>query len=427
MALNVIDLIRGQLGPALVTQSATKLGESESGISKAISALLPAVVGALADNSDKPGVLESITGSASSGILGNLLDGAAGNSMVATVLQAIFGDKVPGLVNAVSGYAGVSNTSANSLLYTVTGATIGSVGKYAQDQNMDASGVAGLLNEQRGTVASLLPAGLSLASLGVGNLANGDEYPETAKITAETHDAPKVEVNRGGNTHVHVDNNDAHKDNGSVWKWLLPLLLLALAAWFLWKQCDRKTTENTVVTDSVVTDNDSAAIINDTASIGTTSMANRETTTVSLPAGQTLNAYRGGIEDQIVAFLNSEEYKNADETALKERWFNFDNLSFEFNSTKLTPESQTQLDNIKAILAAYPDAKIKIGAYSDKKGDDAANKTLSRQRADAVKSALASAQVISAEGYGEERATVAETASDEEREKDRITAIRFTK
>jgi len=57
MALNVIDLIRGQLGPALVTQSATKLGESESGISKAISALLPAVVGALADNSDKPGVL----------------------------------------------------------------------------------------------------------------------------------------------------------------------------------------------------------------------------------------------------------------------------------------------------------------------------------------------------------------------------------
>lgn len=429
MALNVIDLIRGQLGPALVTQSATKLGESESGISKAISALLPAVVGALADNTDKPGVLDSITGAASSGILGNLMDGTNGNSLVATVLSAIFGDKVPGLVNAVSGYSGVSNASANSLLYTVTGATIGSVGKYAQDQQMDSSAVANLLRDQRETVTGLLPAGLSLASLGVGNLANGDEYPETAKITTETNDEPKVDVNRGGNTHVHVDRNDEHKDNGSIWKWLLPLLLLALAAYFLWKQCDKTSNETTMVTDSTTVETDTAMVTGDSVTMnGTTgTMANRESTTVSLPAGQTLNAYRGGIEDQVVNFLNSDEYKNANEDVLKDRWFNFDNLNFEFNSTNFTPESQVQLDNIKAILAAYPDAKIKIGAYTDKKGDDAGNKTLSQQRAEAVKTALNSSQVISAEGYGEEFATIDEAATDQQREGDRKTAIRFTK
>lgn len=425
MALNVIDLIRGQLGPALVTQSATKLGESESGISKAISALIPAVVGALADNTDKPGVLDSITSAASSGILGNLMDGTNGNSLVATILSAVFGDRVPGLVNAVSEYSGVSNTSANSLLYTVTGATIGAVGKYAEDQRLDSSQVTALLQDQRETVAGLLPAGLSLGSLGVGNLANGDEYPETAKTTTETYDEPKVDVNRGGNTHVHVDRNDEHKDNGSIWKWLLPLLLLALAAYFLWKQCDKTTTETTMVTDTVTADTDTAVVIGDSAMINTTSR--REATIVALPAGQTLNAYRGGIEDQVVAFLNSDEYKNADEDALKDRWFNFDNLNFEFNSTKLTPESQVQLDNIKAILAAYPDAKIKIGAYSDKKGDDAANKKLSQDRATAVKAALNSAQVIEAEGYGEEFAKVDEAATDQERETDRKTAIRFTK
>ena len=64
---------QGQLGPALVSQAASQLGESESGVSKAISGLLPAVVGGLANNADKPGVLDAITGAASSGLLGNLL------------------------------------------------------------------------------------------------------------------------------------------------------------------------------------------------------------------------------------------------------------------------------------------------------------------------------------------------------------------
>ncbi|MCS3868859.1 hypothetical protein J3D55_001775 [Chryseobacterium ginsenosidimutans] len=75
MSLNVIDLIKGQLGPALVSQASSQLGESESGISKAISGLLPAVLGGLANNSDNPGVLDAITNASSSGILGNLLGG----------------------------------------------------------------------------------------------------------------------------------------------------------------------------------------------------------------------------------------------------------------------------------------------------------------------------------------------------------------
>ncbi len=61
MSLNVIDLIKGQLGPALVSQASSELGESESGISKAIGGLLPAVLGGLANNSDNPGVLDAIT------------------------------------------------------------------------------------------------------------------------------------------------------------------------------------------------------------------------------------------------------------------------------------------------------------------------------------------------------------------------------
>ncbi len=425
MSLNVIDLIKGQLGPALVSQAASQLGESESGISKAISGLLPAVVGGLANNADKPGVLDAITGAASSGLLGNLLGASSNNSLISTVLSEIFGDKVGGVVNAISSFSGVSNSSSNSLLNMVTGAALGSLGKYSADNNLGASGLTSLLNDQKGIVSSLLPAGLSLASLGLGNWFGGDKV-ETEKVKVTSYDEPKVEVNRGGATHVNVDRNDDNGGGGSIWKWLLPLLLLGLAAWFLWKQCNKPAETTTGVTDSTIVVSDSSAAVY-VDSTGTTLIATKQSTIVTLPTGKTLNAYKGGIEDQVVAFLNSDEYKNADEAALKNKWFNFDNLNFEFGTTKLTPESQVQLDNLKAILAAYPDAKVKIGAYTDKKGDDAGNKALSQKRADAVKAALGSAQVTGAEGYGEEFATVAETASDKEREADRKTSIRFTK
>jgi uncharacterized protein YidB (DUF937 family)/outer membrane protein OmpA-like peptidoglycan-associated protein len=164
---------------------------------------------------------------------------------------------------------------------------------------------------------------------------------------------------------------------------------------------------------------------------GATADANRKLTEVSLPDGTKLQAYPGGIEDQLIKFIESDEYKNGTAESLKEKWFNFDDLNFKFGTTELVPESKRQLDNIVAILKAFPNAKIKIGGYTDKKGDDAANKKLSGERAKAVKAALekagVGAQVPEAEGYGEEFATIPETGSDEERKADRKTAVRLLK
>ena len=166
---------------------------------------------------------------------------------------------------------------------------------------------------------------------------------------------------------------------------------------------------------------------------GTTATAERKLTEVSLPDGTKLQAFPGGIEDKLVKFVQSDAYKNATDEDLKkpENWFNFDDLNFKFYSTELEVSSKRQLDNIVTILKAFPDVKIKIGGYTDKKGDDARNKKLSDDRAKVVKAALekagVGAQVPEAEGYGEEQAKVAETASDQERAVDRKTAIRLIK
>ena len=424
MSLNVIDLIKGQLGPALVSQAATQYGESESGISKAISGLLPAVVGGMANNANQPALLDAITGSQSTGLLGNLLGGSSNNSLVSTVLSAIFGDKINGLINAVSGYSGVSNSTSGSLLNMVAGAALGSLGKYAADHNLDRNSLSGLLSDQKGIVSSLLPAGLSFASLGLGNWGAATDL-NTEKVKVTSHEEPKVEVNRGGNTHVNVDQKD-NDEAGSIWKWLLPLLLLALAAWFLWKQCN-KPADQTVVTSEVI-DVDSAVMPADSAMVTTT----RVDEDIDLN-GVALKGYRGGMEDSMISFLKSGGYSNAaDDAVLKDTWYTFDKVNFKMgSSTELEAGSQTQLDNLVAILKAYPEAKIKVGGYTDKVGDEAANVKLSTARANFIKAALEKAgvgsQVIGAEGYGSEFATVAATASDAERAADRKMAVRFAK
>lgn len=435
MSLNVIDLIKGQLGPALVSQAASQLGESESGISKAIGGLLPAVVGGLANNSDNPAVLDAITNASSSGILGNLLGGSTNNnSWISSLLSLIFGDKVNGLVNTIATYAGISNNSSSSLLNLVTGATLGSIGKYASDNNLGQSGISNLLGEQKGIISTLLPAGLSLASLNLGDWAKGYKFDnDDDKIKVTSHEEPKIEVTRSTTptgTYPDRNNNDG---GGSIWKWLLPLLLLLAAGYFLWKQCNKKeTTTTTTSSDSATVSSDTTAAVSTADTATTAAPATKVDETIDLN-GVALKGYKGGMEDRMISFLKSDGYKNAkDDAALKDVWYDFDHVNFKMgSSTELEAGSQGQLDNLVAILKAFPEAKIKVGGYTDKTGNEAANIKLSQARAEFIKAALTKAgvgaQVLEAAGYGSKFATVDAKASDAERAVDRKMAVRFAK
>ena len=429
MSLNLIDLIKGQLGPALVSQIASQSGESESGIQKAITGLLPAVIGGLANNSNNASILDAISGASSSGLLGNLLGAGSNNSFVTTIINSIFGDKLDGLLGTVASFAGISNNSASSLLNLVTGATVGSVGKYAADNNLDRLGISNLLGEQKGIVSTLLPAGLSLASLGFGNLFGGDKTPDFDKVKVTSYDEPKVEVTRSEATRTHTppptynNNND---NGGSIWKWLLPLVLLAFVGWFLFKQCDKKPDETTVVTSEVV------EVEGDTVVVSPTTNVTKVDENIDLN-GVNLKGYKGGLEDSMISFLKSGSYDSAaNDDALKDVWYDFDHVNFKMgSSTELEAGSKEQLDNLVAILKAYPNAKVKVGGYTDRTGNEEINKKISQDRANFIKNYLSDAnvgsQVTGADGYGSEFATQPETASEEQRAVDRKMAVRFAK
>lgn len=205
-------------------------------------------------------------------------------------------------------------------------------------------------------------------------------------------------------------------------RWLMPILVLAFLAagvYYLFG-IDVKPVE-----EGVATHEEAAAPKTETAAEPATT-PERESLKVKLKNGVEIDAFKGGIEDKLVAFLNTD-YKALGDDSLKNVWFDFDNLNFKTASAEITAESQKQIDNLTAILKAYPEVKLKIGGYTDKTGDEAVNKKLSGDRATAVKNALTKAgvgsQVPSAEGYGSAFAKYAADAPESDRKKDRHVSV----
>ena len=78
------------------------------------------------------------------------------------------------------------------------------------------------------------------------------------------------------------------------------------------------------------------------------------------------------------------------------RTFVFDDLNFDSASTNLTPDSVNTLGDLVAIMKAFPSAQFRLDGHTDSTGDAGANKTLSQQRADAVKSRMVASGIDAA-------------------------------
>ncbi|CAH0995108.1 Putative K(+)-stimulated pyrophosphate-energized sodium pump [Emticicia aquatica] len=144
----------------------------------------------------------------------------------------------------------------------------------------------------------------------------------------------------------------------------------------------------------------------------------------SLSSGVTLNFLEGGIEDQVIKFIES------DVEAGKDNWFNFKALNFNSGSNAIDSTSMNEVKNIAEILKAFPTVNIKVGGYTDNEGNDAANLKLSSERAAAVKAALVAigidASRLESEGYGEQHA-VASNDTEEGRSQNRRIAVSVRK
>jgi outer membrane protein OmpA-like peptidoglycan-associated protein len=81
------------------------------------------------------------------------------------------------------------------------------------------------------------------------------------------------------------------------------------------------------------------------------------------------------------------------------------NVFFATGSAELKPESQAELNRLRDMLVENPTARIQINGHTDNKGADAANQTLSENRANSVREYLIQQKIdssrLESKGFGE--------------------------
>lgn len=430
MSFNLIDSAKSLFTSEMLGKASAYLGESESGVAKAIGGILPTLLGGLvnkaSDNDGANAVAQMAQEAHSSGIAGNLQnfagdDGGGLLSKGAGLLSGLFGGKQDGLSGLISNFSGVKSSSVSSLMSMAAPAVLGMIGKHASENNLGASGISSLLSSQKDNIAAAMPAGLNLSSV-LGNFGgNVSSAAKTATAAAHSHATEVVEK------------------SGGAMRYLLPLALIALLAmaalYFFGKGCNKEAGTSTHEgghDGHAKTEEVAGEMKADAGSVGTLDTLTGnfnynlgKMITIDLPNGAgKLEVGENSTENKLYKFLGDA---NATLDTVKGNWFEFTNVRFKTGGADILDESMTQLKNMVAISKAYPTAQFKLGGYTDNTGSAAGNIALSQKRADAVAAMLtklgADAKAITgAKGYGPEW-PVADNATPEGRAQNRRVAV----
>lgn len=393
MSFNLIEASKGLFTNELIGQLSSNLGESENGITKAISAILPSIIGGISEQAETTvgasTLLNLASDTHSSGVLNNLsaLFGSSANgNKSAGIIGAIFSEsKLRSLVNMVSNFAGIKSSSTESLLGFAAPAIMGLIGNQVNNGGLNVSGLNSMLASQKSNLLTAIPASFAWGSL-------------FTDLGEKTQDGLKQVV---GSSKVHV--NNYAKKTGLI-RWLPLLFILAAVAilFYFLKGCN---TEKTVGNDIDTIDNTHIAIGTVDSLSGDFIYELGEMTAIKLPNnGGTINVGKNSTEFKLVSFLNDN---NAVLDTVKGNWFEFTNVRFKTGGSEITQESKSQLTNMAAIVKSYPNARFKLGGYTDNTGDKTKNLELSQQRADAIleelkKLGISAESFVGSKGFGDE-------------------------
>lgn len=394
---SILESLMSALGPSVVDPIASRLGESNDAVQRGLQGGAAAMLGGIAAKADQPGFMGQIfslvsnpaaSASSLSSVVSNLGAAAPGSAaspltdLGSRFLSTIFGSNTSAVSDAVAKTSGLAGSKASALLAMAAPLVLGFLGQHVRENNLSAGDLAGKLKAEAPGLQRFLPAGF-------GSLLGGASHLAAAVPAAV---AP-VAV--------------AAASAGKRWLWPVIIIIAIILAclWFF---------------------NRSKAPVPEAVQTPVTAPATTPPgqTQLKLPDGTELNVPESGIESQLVAFIQDSS-KPVDKTT----WFNFDRLVFDTGKTTLQDSSQEQLNNVAAILKAYPNVHAKIGGYTDNTGNAAANLKLSAARAKSVMDALVAAGVdksrLESEGYGDQH-PVADNSTEDGRAQNRRIALRVT-
>ena len=312
---NFYDALKALINTEMISRASTTVEEGQPRVSTAVSSILSSLLGVMLKKGDTPqmnNILEE------AGRLNILLDSNEiweekptedQQKIGDDFLQHLLGDKAADFTDPIAEHADITNIATNRLISMTAPIFAGYLGNKMVKENRSLKQVLSEISSERSIFTKNIPDGV-VKSFGLQSVL-GEYTPAKSK----------------------------KKQGWLIWIVLLAILLLLFLWWRSCKNTD--TIENYsgghIGIDSISRSADQSQETN------AVPMSVRDTSHVMLPNGVKLVAYDDGVEEKMVEYLNSDDYKKATEKELQDKWFQFDNIDFEFgSSTQLKPESQTQ-------------------------------------------------------------------------------------
>ncbi|HEX6999168.1 MAG TPA: DUF937 domain-containing protein [Gammaproteobacteria bacterium] len=191
MAINIIELVKDQIDDGFLDTAASVTGLDATRARSAVGGAIPAVLAGLVSATSKPSGRNALAAALQDqdpellDKLSSMRSGESRQSLIGSGLQSmtsLLGEGQLGrLASSLGGFAGIGQTGAKSLVGLVAPAVLGVIGREQKTRGLDINGVTDLLGQQRGNIASALPAGLASALGPTGLL---DDSGQTARSTA---------------------------------------------------------------------------------------------------------------------------------------------------------------------------------------------------------------------------------------------------
>lgn len=452
--MNILDMLKDQVTGTLAKQASGFLGESEGAVSSALGSAFPAILGSVIEKGTSKSGAEGLMGMMDGldlgmlGNIGNIFGGGASsvNGLLNSgggILDMLLGDKLGGVADLIAKVAGLKSGSSSSLLKMAAPFLLGMIGKQIKGKGIGA--LMDLLGGQKKHVASALPSGMG-DLLGLGFAANlGDGLKDAAsKVTgAATDAASKIGSTATGaasaatgaatrTASAAVDTAGQAASSGlSFLKWLLPLLLIGGAAYFLTQGgCSKAADAATGAVGSAV---DKTKEVAGDAAGTVANAADAAAKAAGAAFGKVDEAAKAALDKvSFVAGSAGKQMMDFIDGGFKgDGLFRFQNVNFNTGSAALTPESMSEVDNLASILKAYPGVKVEIHGYTDNTGNADKNVDLSKMRAASVRARLigqdvAAGQIVDSKGFGAEN-PIADNGTAEGRAQNRRIEVKLVK
>src|SRR6516225_3457201 len=177
----ILDTVRDLLTPEVTARAASLLGEPESGVSRGLSAAIPALLSGLVAKSGDSSLMQRIMSLLTDPGLDPNLGRSIGSSLTTgglaqtpatdlgqRFLSMIFGDRLAPVASALAEYAGLRSSTASSLLGMAGPLVMSVLGDRVRKDGLDARGLTSLLTSQRDGILAAAPTALSgLTGLGM--------------------------------------------------------------------------------------------------------------------------------------------------------------------------------------------------------------------------------------------------------------------